>query len=421
MKFPTLDAWLDWQAGLNPNEIELGLERVRQVWDRLGPPQLPFVRVSVAGTNGKGSSVAMLESILRSAGYRTGSYTSPHLLRYNERIRIDAVPATDGQICQAFERIELYRGEVPLTYFEYGTLAALLLLDQAAVDVAILEVGLGGRLDAVNLIDADVALITSIGLDHQDWLGEDRESIAREKAGILRPGRPAVFSGQEMPASITGRAEELASPLFVLDRDFHALQENGGWSWKGPDQLRSALPLPALRGQHQLHNAAGVLMVLELLQERLPVDQQAVRNGLLTVKLPGRMEVWPGEVTWVLDVAHNPQAVQRLRDNLENIAVDGETIAVLGMLNDKDVAGVLGILGDQVDRWHMASLGQPRGLNARELSAAIPRAGVKKPVMQHPSVAAALEEVDRRASAGDLVLVFGSFHTVGEAMEWRSR
>ncbi|MGB5568249.1 MAG: Mur ligase family protein, partial [Sedimenticolaceae bacterium] len=277
MRFDSLAGWLDWQAGLNPRTIDLGLDRVRLVWQRLGSPTLDAAVITIAGTNGKGSSVAFAESILQAAGYRTGCYTSPHLLRYNERIRVDQEPVGDAAICAAFERIDQVRADLPLTYFEFGTLAALLIFAQAGLDAIVLEVGLGGRLDAVNLIDPDVALITGIGLDHQDWLGSDLESIGSEKAGIMRAGRPAVYSARTPPDSIRTRASAIGARLLVAGEDFKILRRAEGWDLLIGDTARHALPIPGMRGRVQIDNAGGVLVALECLSGQLPVDQRAVR------------------------------------------------------------------------------------------------------------------------------------------------
>ena len=365
MRFDTLAAWLDWQAGLNPKEIELGLDRVCRVWRAMGEPALGGAVITVAGTNGKGSSVAFAEAILQAAGYRTGCYTSPHLARYNERIRIDQQAADDAMICAAFDRIDQARGDTALTYFEFGTLAALTLFADQSLDAVILEVGLGGRLDAVNLIDPDVALITSIGLDHQSWLGDDIEKIGAEKAGILRPGRPAVFSGRSMPASIRQRADEIGASLMVAGEHFSVHRHADAWDLLSAVQVRRALPNPGMRGRVQIDNAAGVLVALDTLRERLPVDQRAVRAGLLGARLHGRFEVRPGRPTWVLDVAHNPQAAAVLSEMLGDVYFPGRRIAVCGMLDDKDAAGVAQVLAQRFDAWHLVDLsGQPRGMTS---------------------------------------------------------
>ncbi len=410
MRFSTLDEWLHWQERLHLRSIELGLERVSAVWRRLGASLEGITVISVAGTNGKGSTIAFLEAILGAGGYSIGSYTSPHLHHYNERIRLGGRPVDDETIMAAFDAIDRARGDLPLTYFEFGTLAALWIMARQPVEVALLEVGLGGRLDAVNLVDADLALVTSVDLDHQAWLGDDREAIGREKAGIFRPGRPAVFSSPEMPASVAEVAEGLDTPLFRGGVDFHYQREGEQWHWQGRASRHSALPLPALPGRHQLDNAAGVLMALELLDERLPVTDAAIRQGLVLASLPGRMQRIEKEgVTWLLDVAHNPHAARALADALSAFPSHGRRYALLGMLEDKDVAGITEPLAPLVDQWHLAGLAVERGRSAAELARYI--CGE-----QHATVAGAVAALLEKTSPGDQVVVLGSFHTVGEAL-----
>lgn len=423
MRFTTLADWLRWQETLHPNAIALGLERVQAVYQRVGE-RAPASRViTVAGTNGKGSSVAMLEAILIAAGYRVGVYTSPHLLRYNERIRIAGEAVTDTRLCEVFERIDQARGVLSLTYFEFATLAALVLFADARLDVAVLEVGMGGRLDAVNIIDADVALITPIDIDHGAWLGDSREAIAREKAGILRAGHPAVCSDPAPPVSLLEQAAEQASPLYCLDRDFSVIPTATGWDWVSAARRRATLPLPALRGRHQLDNAAGVMMVLALLAGCLPVGQAEVRQGLLSVQLPGRFQVLAGEVTRILDVAHNPHGARALARQLSSYPCPGRTRAVVGMLADKDCRGIFAALLAQVDEWHLAGLAVPRGATAPQLADAL--AGVcadhigqgRAAVYCYPDVAAACVGAGAQAQTGDRLLIFGSFHTVAAALQ----
>ena len=409
MRFDTLDEWLRWQEQLAPRKIDLGLERVQRVWNRLGL-ELESLVITVAGTNGKGSTISLFESILHQGGYSTASYTSPHLIRYNERIRLRGEPVCDELIMQAFEAVDEARNHRPLTYFEFGTLAALSIMAWEQPDVALLEVGLGGRLDAVNIIDADLAVITSIDLDHQAWLGENRELIGREKAGILRSGRPAVFSALGMPRSIEEVAERLAVPLYRNGKDFRVEEEQDGWRWCGPRHCIDSLPAPALAGRHQLDNAAGVLMGLELLSGQLPLNERAMRAGLRQVALAGRIQtlVLDG-VEWVLDVAHNPHGAAQLGQQLQSVPVPGRTHALLGMLEDKDVAGVMDSLRQVVDRWHYATLANERGLGAEQLCQ-------YQPGSVHASVREGLEVLRCMARRGDRVVVFGSFHTVGEAL-----
>ena len=418
MRFHTLENWLSWQETLNPRNIDLGLERVAEVWHRLQPPDLSASTViSIAGTNGKGSSVALFEAMLEAGGYSSGSYTSPHLLRYNERIRLNGQPLSDQAIMDAFHAIDQVRDDLPLTYFEFGTLAALYVFSRQKPDVVLLEVGLGGRLDAVNIIDADLALVTSIALDHQDWLGNDLEAIGREKAGIFRAGKPAVYSAPDMPRSIEAQARKLGAFLYRNGRDFQPRVDESAerWAWQGRGRLIQDLPLPALAGEHQLDNAAGVIMALTLLEDRLHLDAGAFRQGLESAELPGRQQqIDRSGVSWVLDVAHNPHAVTRLAEHLRTHPVPGRTLAVLGMLRDKDAARAGELMKDMVQEWHLAGISDSRGQSAAELAQRLATVGVQGNL--HEMVRDAVHAAQHQAGAGDRVVVFGSFHTVAEAL-----
>jgi dihydrofolate synthase/folylpolyglutamate synthase len=415
-----LAAWLAYLERLHPSSVELGLERVSAVRERLAL-DLPFPVITVGGTNGKGSTCALLERMLGCAGYRVGLYTSPHLLRYNERVRLAGGQATDPALVAAFERIEAARGEMSLTYFEFGTLAAALLFRDAALDAAVLEVGLGGRLDAVNAFDSDCAVITSIGLDHMDYLGPTREDIAREKAGIFRGGRPAVVAEPDPPRSLIEHAEAIGAQLYLEDRDFGASGGAGQWtywSWLG---RRGGLPWPALRGACQLGNAAAALAALDCLRERLPVDMGAVRRGLVEVELPGRFQVLPGRPTIILDVAHNPHAAQRLAENLDALERDagggrGRTLAVFAMLKDKDIAGVAASLAARIDHWLVAGLPGERGASAEQMRGAVAAAGLAAPAETSPDVATAFRRAQEIARPDDRILIFGSFLTVSAVL-----
>jgi len=406
----SLPGWLEFIERQHPKAIALGLERVKDVFQRMSI-RLACPVITVGGTNGKGSTCAMLEAILGAAGYRTALYTSPHLERYNERVRVRGREAEDQPLCDAFEAVEVARGSTPLTYFEYGTLAALWLFAREQVEVAVLEVGLGGRLDAVNIVDADCAVLTSVGIDHVDYLGPTREGIGREKAGIFRPGRPAVVAEPDPPQSVLSAAGQ---KLF-FQRDFGFTVEGGQWSYWGPGGKRSGLAHPALRGAIQLRNAAAVLCALDTLSARLPIAMQDVRRGLSEVTLPGRFQVLPGRPQIVLDVAHNVQAAKVLAENLAASGFARETAAVCGMLRDKDIAGVLAALAQRIDRWHLASLGGPRGASSSDLAAAL---GNRPEVHLHETVAQALAGARARARENDKIVVFGSFLTVGEAIAW---
>lgn len=422
-----LAGWLQHLESLHPRGqagIELGLERVRQVSLALG--QAPFCPViTVAGTNGKGSTVAYLESILHRAGYRVGCYTSPHLLHYNERVRLQGVPADDAALCAAFAQVEAARqaAGVFLTYFEFGTLAAWQLFAAAGCEVLVLEVGLGGRLDAVNLYDPDLALVTTVDLDHQDWLGPDRESIGFEKAGIFRAGRPALCGDADPPASLVAHAARLGSPLQLIGRDFGFQKDDENrlqWRYWGRradgSMQRRSLAYPGLRGGVQLKNAALVIAALDALASQLPVSMQAIREGLIHTDIPGRFQVLPGRPAIVLDVGHNPQALGVLAENLGGMGFFDKTYAVLGMLADKDVAGSMAALRGRISHWFLADLEGPRGLKAEALAAQVAEADPGVSWSCHPDPAAALAAAQELAGENDRILAFGSFYTVAGAL-----
>lgn len=417
MRFQTLSDWLRWQETLHPSRIDLRLERVGGVWSRLCPARMPCPVITVGGTNGKGSCVAYLDSLYRAAGYRACAYTSPHLLNYNERIRIDGREADDAAICDSFARIDVARGDVQLTYFEFGTLAALDLFVDAEPDVIILEVGLGGRLDAVNIIDADVALVTSIGMDHTAWLGDTLEQIAYEKAGIFRSGRPAVIGQRDAPARLRQRAVELGAEVYQLGREFGNRLETGQWHWHGPVGSHwGALPAPALRGPVQYDNASAALCVASLLKDRLPVSAAAVRQGLLRTQLPGRFTVLPGAVTWILDVAHNAEAARTLAANLAAYPCSGRCHAVFSLLADKDAFAVAAALATEVHHWHLAPAPGVRAMPIDELHAAVARAGADAAVGRYADVQQAIAGAAAIAEPNDCIVVFGSFMTVEVAL-----
>lgn len=408
----TLSDWLAWQETLHPSTIALGLDRVAVVKDRLALTQPAPVVITVGGTNGKGSCVAMLEAIYRAAGYRTGAYTSPHLLRYNERIRVNGVDVDDDELCASFARIDDARGDISLTYFEFGTLAALEIFARTDLDVAILEVGLGGRLDAVNIVDADVALITTIGIDHTEYLGPDRESIGFEKAGILRADRPAVCGDPDPPQSLRNYAQQLNATLYCYQRDFRVQVQAEGWTWSGLGQSRPGMPQPRMRGEYQLQNAASVLAVVQLLQEKLPAAQSHIREGLSSALVPGRFQYLPTKVPTILDVAHNPHAAEALAQTLRAQTIQGRTLAVFGMLKDKDIAGVVRALAPCVAEWHCISLPGPRGAQAWELATMLQAGSVSGLVILHSDIEDAYAAATAAACAQDRIVVFGSFYTV---------
>ena len=372
--------------------------------------------VTVGGTNGKGSTCAMLESIYRCAGFSTGLYASPHLVRYNERVRLRGEEASDEALVAAFNAVEDARHEVPLTYFEFGTLAAFWLYARARPDVLVLEVGLGGRLDAVNAVDADVAVLTSIGIDHVDYLGPTREDIGREKAGIFRADRPAICGDRAPPAAVESVARDVGARLLVIGRDFDYADERTQWRYRGPRGDRYGLPVPALRGRYQLGNAAIALTAIDLLRDRLPVSAQAVREGLLTVALAGRFEVLPGRPTVVLDVAHNPHAARALADALGSMGFHPRTIAVCAMLADKDAAGVIGALRPRIDLWYVAGLPGSRGGGPERVRDALHAAGIApSDVRTFDDVGTAFRAARGIAGEADRIVAFGSFLTVAAA------
>ncbi len=416
MRFNTLQQWLSWQESLHYKEIDLGLDRVRQVYQQLHPATFKIPVISVAGTNGKGSSVAILESIYTQAGYRVGSYTSPHLLEYNERIRINQQPVDDTSLCESFARIDDARGTLSLTYFEFGSLAAFDIFHHAeledTLDVIILEVGLGGRLDVVNLVDADVALITSIGLDHTDWLGDSREAIAYEKAGIMREHKPTVCSDPAMPQSIQNHAEKIAAPLYRLGKEFNFEQRQRDWQWSDEKSLRSALPRPALVGEHQYQNASGALKVIELLSSRLPVSQAHVRQGLMDVRVDGRCQVISvNQSTLILDVAHNPDSVQCLAQLVSEMKQSNQVHALVGMMKDKALADSLEPMRELVEHWYFVKAPIERAAEPEQL-AAITNTFPATSSMCFEQIQVAFSEMQLQSKSGDILLVFGSFYTV---------
>ena len=410
----TLADWLAHAEQQHPKTIELGLERVRAVAERL---RLTFhcPVITVAGTNGKGSTCAMLESILRHAGYRTAVFTSPHLVRFEERLRLAGEAIEGAELVPHFEAVETARAEIPLTYFELTTLAILRCMAESKPDVAILEVGLGGRLDAVNIVDADCAVITSIDLDHMDYLGTDRESIGFEKAGILRKGRPAIVSDPMPPQSVIDHAREIDADLWRFGHDFNVSGDKQQWGWSGRGRRYSGLAYPALRGANQLLNAAGVLAALEALRPRLPINAQAVRTGLAMVELPGRFQIVPGEPTLVLDVAHNAHAVAALAENLDAMGFYPTTHAVFGVMADKDLAPMLARIGPLIDRWYFTDLPTPRAAAAADLLVQWSAQNTRKDAAGslHADPMAALQAAIDAADPADRIVVFGSFFTVG--------
>ena len=415
----TLNEWLGYLESLHPKTIALGLERVAEVKRRLGlAPDFPLI--VVGGTNGKGSVCAMLEAMLHAAGYKVGCYTSPHLLRYNERVRIAKQQASDAELCASFLEIERVRGDIPLTYFEFGTLAAMQCFIGHRVDAAILEVGLGGRLDAVNAFDGDCAIVACVDIDHTDYLGETRALIAHEKAGIFRQDRVAICADSDVPQEIRLHAQHIGAELWCIGQQFGPLVHQGQWDYRSISGARNSLPYPALRGAFQLHNASAALAALDALKSRLPVNMAAVRRGLVEVQLAGRFQLVPGKPELILDVAHNPHAARSLAQNLASMPPSAKNWAVFAMLSDKDMAGVAMALAPHIDAWLVAGIAAPRGASALELAEVLQELGVRGTVQTFQGVADAMRYAFNAAGDNDRIAVFGSFYTVAEAMRERN-
>jgi dihydrofolate synthase/folylpolyglutamate synthase len=422
----TLAEWLAHCARMHPKTMDLSLERTAEVKRRLGL-HFSVPVIVVAGTNGKGSTCAMLESIARHAGYRVGLYQKPELVHFEERCRVGGEAVSADALVPHFAAVEAARGDITLTQFEFSTLAIARLLSMTDLDLVILEVGLGGRYDSVNAFDADCAVITSIDLDHMEWLGPDRESIGLEKAQIMRPGKPAVCSDPLPPASVVKHGERIGADLWLVGRDFNHAGDRQQWSWSGRGRRYHGMSYPGLRGANQLLNAAGAIAALIALRDRLPINAQAVRTGLAMVQLPGRFQIVPGQPALVLDVAHNPQAVAALALNLDAMGFFPRTHAVFGAMRDKDIPGLLSKMVALVDSWHCCALPSPRAASAEELAQAVrdavaalpasarPAAGPQ--VMTHADPASALAAAAAGADAADRIVVFGSFYTVGGVLK----
>jgi dihydrofolate synthase / folylpolyglutamate synthase len=421
-----LAAWLERIERLHPRQIELGLERVRLVAERM-VLRIEAISIIVGGTNGKGSTCAMLESILLAAGYRVGCYTSPHLMHFNERARINGEAASDEQLIEQFEAVEAARGDSSLTWFEFTTLAILRLFERSSLDVLVLEVGMGGRLDAVNIVDADCSIVTCIDIDHAEFLGDTREAIGFEKAHIYRPGRPAICTDPVPPQSLIDHASSIGADLWRFGQDFNYSGDRQQWSYGGRSQRRNSLAYPALRGANQLLNASGVLAALEALRARLPVSAQAIRQGLASVELPGRFQVLAGRPAVVLDVGHNPHAAAHLAANLDNMGFFPYTFAVFGMLADKDIDATISHLRSRVDHWLCVDLSGPRGSSAADLAARLRKAGVipgegvdaERTISCFASPREAFAAAQERAGENDRIVVFGSFLTVADVLAAR--
>jgi len=416
----SLEQWLAYQTQVHPQAIDLGLERLRVVLDRLQWQQPTVPVITVAGTNGKGSVSAYCAAILNAAGFKVGTFTSPHLRDYRERVRVDDRLAHAEELVAAFEKIEAARGPTPLTFFEFNTLAALLIFAAARLDAWVLEIGMGGRLDAVNVVDPDVAVVTSIGLDHQEYLGDTLEAIAREKAGIFRPGKTAVIGGREPSLCLESVARGLNSPLKRLAIEYNYVLDGEGWRYRGTHWDLPHLPAPALKGDIQFTNAATALAALEEISAQLRIPAAAIARGLADVRLLGRFQLissGEGSPAWVLDVAHNPDAARVLARNLNANPISGKTLAVCGILADKDAAEIVSILDRCIDSWWCASIDGTRGRSGQALADVV-REEVRAPVIAADSVASACAAASSAAGRQDRIVVFGSFHTVGPAIEW---
>jgi dihydrofolate synthase/folylpolyglutamate synthase len=417
--FKSLADWLPWLETLSPREIVLGLERVQAVLARLQLARPPLV-ISVAGTNGKGSSVAMLEALLRDDGRKTGCYTSPHVSVYNERIRIDGEAASDAQVLHALQQVEAARDDVPLTYFEFGTLAALVAFDTAAVDTQILEVGMGGRLDAVNAVEPDACLITNVSLDHCAWLGNDVESIAVEKAGIMRHGKPVIFGSQIVPAAIRAHASDIGARLVVAGTDFNYQSKSAAdsaWTWQGQNtELQGLLP-PALAGNVQLQNAAAVLALIEALNLGHLLQRETVDRALSSLRLAGRFQLVSRRQTWILDVAHNRDSAKALAESLASMPGEPVTFTIVGMLADKDVESIVAPLEPLVGAWIAVTVEGSRAANAAKLATKIANQ-THKPCLVCGDISQALQYASEHTGEGDKILITGSFYIVGPTLDW---
>ncbi len=413
MHFEALEDWLSWQEKLHKKPIDLGLERVTRVYQSLNPEQSKPTTIIVGGTNGKGSCIAFLESIYRAAGFQVGTYTSPHILKYNERIKVAGKPVSDQTICDAFKRIEAVRGDVSLSYFEFGTLAALDIFWRSNLDIQLLEVGLGGRLDAVNIIDADVAIVTTICIDHTDWLGETREVIGKEKSGIFRAGVPAIIGDLEPPESLIKNALEIQAEVYTVGSEFRYQKTGESWQWLQNDSvIFDELPNPALIGEQQYRNASTAMMAIELLQKKLPVNASSVAKGLINVCLTGRFQLINGEVPVLLDVGHNPQAARMLATGLERYFPNQRIHAIFAMMKDKDIGGVVRIMHPYVLNWYIAPLNHSRIAEQSVIAEVFKEQKVKGLTYNFANFTDTFNAARENARQGDLILVFGSFFLV---------
>jgi dihydrofolate synthase/folylpolyglutamate synthase len=415
MHFDSLKGWLDWQETLHPKSIDLGLDRVTQVFQRLNPYGKKPITMTVAGTNGKGSSIAFLDAIYRAQGLRVGAYTSPHIIKYNERIKINGTAVSDELICESFTRIETVRENVSLSYFEFSTLAALDIFARADLDIQLLEVGLGGRLDAVNIIDPDATIVTNISLDHTAWLGETREAIGFEKAGVFRPNTAAIISDPHPPWSLINYADKIQAPLARIGHEFDYQKHSSDWSWKSSTNKLNALPFPRLKGTHQYRNAAAVLTAIQALQDKIPVSEQAIKQGLRTAYLPGRFQIINTEPPVLLDVSHNAQAAQALADYLQEEFKAKPVHAIFTMMNDKDKQSVIKLMQAFIKHWYISPLDNPRNSKKADLVDAFQQCNIEQVSFDFNDFMSTFQAAKTNAQSDNgLVLVFGSFFLVSE-------
>ncbi|MDD2659252.1 MAG: bifunctional tetrahydrofolate synthase/dihydrofolate synthase [Methylococcales bacterium] len=416
MHFDSLKGWLDWQESLHPLAIDMGLERAALVFHALNPDCHKPPTITVAGTNGKGSCIAYLEAIYKAQGYRVGAYSSPHILKYNERIKINGLPVSDELICEAFSRIESVRGDTSLSYFEFGTLAALDIFQRSGLDIQLLEVGLGGKLDAVNIVDPDVSLISSIGIDHVDWLGNTREAIGREKAGIFRAETPAIIGDCDPPKSLLQSAIDKHAPVYCIGKDFGFKKHGATWEWFAGNRHILSLPEPGLKGQHQYRNASSAILAVEVLAKILPVSDESIRSGLKNSHLLGRFQLINDKIPVLLDVGHNPEAVKTLVDYL-TMTFPGKRIhAVFSMMKDKDIAGVLEIMNPVVYDWYFAPLANPRAATEPIMREIFSQSPVTRAAFGFTGFAEAFNMAKSQSKEDDLLLVFGSFFLVSDCL-----
>ena len=411
----SLKDWLGYIESIHLFKIDLTLERIKVVVERLNL-DISFSIITVGGTNGKGSTCAILESIYKEAGYKVGCYTSPHFLQFNERIKLQAVPVSDDLICEAFTKIESVRKGISLTYFEYGTVAAMSIFADADIDIAILEVGLGGRLDAVNIFDSDCAIVTTIDLDHMDYLGHTREAIGFEKAGIYRANKIAICGDFDPPQSLINHCESIQAELKILGKDFAYKAHHDSFDFSIDSSFVINLPLPRLQGFFQLANASNALMAVKIMEDQLPLTENAIQHGIASVSLPGRFQEVKTNPSLILDVAHNPHAARSLSDNLRAYSVSGKTTAIFSILKDKDIVGVVEAVSHDIDAWYVAEIQNERAANIDTISKSIQKVNPSAHIVPFKNIKQAYQFASNRVSRNDRIIAFGSFYTVSDIM-----